>query len=99
MAAEPRECSAGGAPGEGTPPRGAVGGAVYFVIFVVLWAGLIVLGVGFPEDLARTALPISRGTEIALFGANLAVVYGIGLAILAILFTVSYLRRAVGTAK
>jgi uncharacterized membrane protein (DUF485 family) len=61
-------------------PKKAKLGVILFIIYTIIYAGLVIIGLTVPETL---------GAKV-LFGQNLAIVYGFGLILLAIIMGFFY---------
>jgi len=61
-------------------PKKAKLGVILFIIYTIIYAGLVIIGLSVPEIL---------GAKV-LFGQNLAIVYGFGLILLAIIMGFFY---------
>ena len=72
--------------------RAARRGLALFLLYFALYAGFLLLNVFFPTVMADTRISIGFGLELDLHGLNLAVIYGLGLIMAAILLAFYYMR-------
>ena len=76
----------------GVISRNARVGIVLFLIYFGLYAGFLLLNVFAPRVMSDSTLPLGEDHTLYLGGANLAIGYGIGLILVAILLSLIYMR-------
>jgi len=75
-----------------TISRTARRGLMLFVLYFALFCGFLLLNLFSPSAMQDTVVPIFKGYYINLHGLNLALLYGIGLIVAAVLLAFLYMR-------